>query len=428
MVMLGLFTVGCTGGVRNTSTQGDNVQNAKAVNITVQAEKDWIEYYQNAANRVKDKIPNANIKIVELGAFSNLDNINSTDASNPDVPDIYAVPADRVNFMYKNDSLTPLNAESIANEIGGWKDFKNGLASSFKINGEYYAFPMSIETLIVFANTNNAESKGMDLNSTIEFTNLSYDDMLIVLWDLWYGVSLMNSVDLDLLSKGNDGKLQSDLIKDFSELTEDQRNLFTSLFNYWKSHEDSKTDMWDKSAAWSYVDNKFASDSVLRLEGPWSTKTLNELIGNSEQLEVVPISNITVNGKQLEHWKSGWGLAINPRIEGNEEAMKVAIEMIKELVNPKFATDLFKATGKILENVTEDVYMSSDLSDIDKKVIASVLKSYENSLPRPTFEEWSDVWPTWENALLSWASVKPSTAQEAYEILQAAFKSMMSNF
>ncbi len=427
LVMTGVFTVGCTSST-NTSTQGDNSQSTKEISITVQAEKEWIDYYQRAAERVKNKLPNADIKIIEVGAFSNLDNIDSTDVSNPDVPDVYSIPADRVGSMYKNDFLTPLDAETMAREIGGWEDFKNGLAASFKMDGDYYAFPMNIETLVVFANSINAQSRGIDLNSEIEFTDLSHDDMLVVLWDLWYAVAFMNSVDLNLLSKGNDGSLQSDLTKDFSELTEEQKNLFVALFNYWRSHEDSKTDMWDKSASWSYVDSKFSASSSLRLEGPWSTQTLSELIGDSDQLVVKPISDIVVNGKQLEHWKSGWGLAVNPRIENNKDAMQVAIEMIKELINPKYATDLFKVSGKVLENVTEDAYLKSDLSDIDKETISAVLKSYESSSSRPTFDEWSNVWPTWENAILSWSSVKPSTAQEAYETLQAAFKSMMSNF
>ena len=425
--MIGLFTVSCSSSKQLNSSNVSS-GNAKVIKISVQAEKDWMDHYKKAAERVKEKFPNADIKLVELGAFSNLENIDSTGVSNPDVPDVYTIPSDRFNTMYKNDSLTPFDAKKIADEIGGWNEFDAGLASSFKVNDEYYAFPMNIETLITFANSKNAQNRGIDLQGNIEFTELNYDDMLVALWDLWYGVSFMNSVNFDLLSKDSQGNLKSDFMKNYTDLTPEQQDLFKTFFEYWKKHQENKTDLWDKTATWSYIDDRFVKNSSLRLDGPWSTKSLSELIGSTEILDVVPINKITVNGKELSHWKSGWGLAINPRIEENNEMMEVAIEMIKQIVNPDYAIDLFKSTGKILENVSEESYLSSDLSEIDKKVISAVLKSYENSILRPTFEEWSDVWTAWENGMISWASVKPASPQEAYETLQASFIAMLKSF
>ena len=426
-ITLGLFTVSCGVNGQSNSTSG-SVGGSKEIKISVQAEKDWIEHYKKAAERVKSKYSNANIEIVEIGSFDNLDTMDSTGVSNADVPDVYAVPADRVNTLYKNDSLTPFDAEKLAKEIGGWENFRDGLASSFRINEEYYAFPMNIETLITFANSKNAKDKGIDLTKTIEFSSLNYDDMLISLWDLWYGVSFMNSIDFDLLSKDSNGNLKSDFQKNFSDLTQDQQNLFKVFYEYWKKHNENKTDLWDKSATWSYIDDKFSQNTSLRLDGPWSTKSLSELIGSTDILEVVPINQITVNGKELSHWKSGWGLAINPRIEEDKEKLDVAIEMIKQIVNPEYAVDLFKSTSKILENVSEETYLASNLTDIDKKVISAVLRSYKTSIPQPTFEEWSDVWGAWENGMISWASVKPASPEEAYETLQASFIAMLNSF
>ena len=102
--------------------------------------------------------------------------------------------------------------------------------------------------------------------------------------------------------------------------------------------------------------------------------------------------------------------------------------MIKEIVNPKFATDLYKSTGKILENVKNDDYQKSDLPDSDKKIIEATIKSYEKAPARPLFKEWGNVWDTYKNAILSWNSVKPANEEEAYKQLQASFKSMMANF
>jgi len=54
----------------------------------------------------------------------------------------------------------------------------------------------------------------------------------------------------------------------------------------------------------------------------------------------------------------------------------LAEAMICEIVNPEYAVDLFKAAGKILENVPYDVYAASDLDDVEKSLIKAVLESY----------------------------------------------------
>ena len=120
--------------------------------------------------------------------------------------------------------------------------------------------------------------------------------------------------------------------------------------------------------------------------------------------------------------------AINSRIEKDAEKYALAEAMIKEIVNPKYAVDFFKATGKILENVPAEIYAASNLSDTEKAVIRAVIESYKISPARPLFKEWGKVWDTWRNAILSWNSVNPKNAEEAYKELKASFDAMMANF
>ena len=101
--------------------------------------------------------------------------------------------------------------------------------------------------------------------------------------------------------------------------------------------------------------------------------------------------------------------------------------MIKEIVNPEYAVDLFNATGKILENATIETYEDSDLSDIQKEIIAATYESYNEAPARPLFSEWGQVWDTWKNALLSWNSVQPETVEDAYNEIKASFDAMMTN-
>ena len=86
-------------------------------------------------------------------------------------------------------------------------------------------------------------------------------------------------------------------------------------------------------------------------------------------------------------------------------------------MNPAYAVDLFKATGKILENVTADDYEASDLDD-RQKVIAAVIDLLHGPPGRPLFQQFGPVGYL-ENAILSWNSVVPADVA-AYGELKAS--------
>ena len=184
---------------------------------------------------------------------------------------------------------------------------------------------------------------------------------------------MMHGMELHLLSKD----LKSDATKEWSELTEQQKKLFEGLYNYWKAHKENNTSLWDKEAAGGYIDEQFKtgeSDAV-KIDGPWATSSVSELVGSDDNLQIIPLSQITFNGQPLKHWKGGWGLGINARCEDNEEQMEIAEAFIKELINPENAKELFYATGKILENATIDNYQGID--KLQLKVIEVTYDSYK---------------------------------------------------
>lgn len=399
--------------------------------ITVQAEASWVPYYEAAVARVLVDNPLSDIEIIEMGPFDLFDLLDSTSITNEDIADVFAIPLDRVYGMAQNEVLATMDAPAMAAKVGGWTDFDAGLGGAFKIDGNYLAFPLNIETLVVYANKANAAAHNIDLTKPVEFTDLGYEDMLSVVHDAWFGVAFTNSIDLNLLSMSPDGKFTTDLTKDFSQLTPAQQDFFKTLYQYWKSHYDNATDLWDKGAAWGYVDSSFTTGgpTSLRIDGPWAAPAMAEKTNDGADLEVLPLDTITVNGNPLTHWKGGWGLAINARIEEDPAKMALAEDLIMELVNPKYAADLFENTGKILENVSVDQYNNiPDLSDMNKKIIDATIVSYNESIARPLFTEWGQVWGTWQNALLSWSATHPKNVEEAYAQVQAAFKAMMAGF
>lgn len=398
--------------------------------ISVQVESDWLEYYNDVVKRVNELHPDATIELIETGAFDHLDVLDSTDVTNVDVADVFAIPADRIYGLAQNEALAAIDAKAMANNVGGFNDYDGGLGGNFKIDGDYLAFPMNIETLINFANIENAKANSIDLSKSIEFTELGHEDMLVPVFNAWFGVALTNTAEIELLGMDDTGKLFSDLTADFADLDKDKQDVFTALFNYWKAHNDAGTSLFDKDAAWGYMDSAFTTggNNSIRLEGPWSTGSLSNLANEGKDLEIMPIGNVILNGKPLTHWQGGWGLAINARNEGNEDKMLLAQAFIEEVVNTEYAIDFFAATGKILENVEPSIYENSSLAETDKIVIASVIESYKDAPARPLFTEWGSVWDTWETALLSWSSVKPANVEAAYKEVQASFTAMMKNF
>lgn len=398
--------------------------------ITVQAETGWLEYYQAAVDRVKAKHPNATIELIEVGSFDHLDTIDKTDITNTDVADVFALPADRIFGLSQNQVLASMDAMTMAANVGGFADYEAGLGGNFKIDGEYLAFPMNIETLINFVNTANAEAGGIDINGPIEFTTLDPQGMLVAAFDAWFGVAFANAGNIEMLGMNDDGTLFSDLTADWADLPAEKQAVFTALFNYWNAHNNAGTSLWDSSAAWGYMDTAFTTGgpTAIRLDGPWSAGSLSNLAGAGADLTILPINQVTLNGAPLAHWKGGWGLGINARLEGEEDQMLLAQAMIEEIMNTDFAVDFYKGLNKIMENVDPSVYADSDLADIDKLVVSAVIESYQDAPARPLFTEWGSVWDTWKNGLLSWSAVKPATVEAAYAEVQASFKAMMLNF
>lgn len=398
--------------------------------ISVQVETGWKAYYEAAAERVKAANPKATINFIETGSFDHLNVLDQTDVTNEDVADVFALPADRIYGLAQKEALASLDAMAMAERVGGFADYNAGLGGNFKVGEDYLAFPMNIETLINFVNKANAAAKGIDVTKPVEFTALNPEDMLVPVFNAWFGVAMTNSAGIEFLGKDDSGNLFSDLTADWKDLPAEKQAAFTALFNYYQAHAKAKTSLWDSAAAWGYMDTAFTSggNTSIRLEGPWSTGSLSNLANAGADLQVMPIGNVTLNGKPLAHWQGGWGLGVNARVEADADKMALSVAFIEEVINPEFAIDFFKATGKILENVDASVYAGSDLPETDKAVIAAVIESYKNAPARPLFTEWGQVWGTWETAMLSWASVKPTSPEAAYAEVQAAFKAMMLNF
>ena len=438
------FILTACGGGNKTDTPSDSKEAGENTEVTetaevnediagtlsVQVEEAWLPHYEKAAERVKEKYPNAEIEFKTIGAFDHLDIIDSTDATNEDVADLFAIPADRLYGLVGNDILAAVDSQKLQEEIGGWDNFDEGIGGNFNIDGEYFAFPYNIESLITYVNTANAEEKVINPDDPIEINDVSDEStVLFPLFDAWYGVAATNSSNIELLGKGEDGALFTDMTKDFSELEEEKQATFKGLYEYWKKHNEAGTPLFDPDAGWAYIDETFTTGNggVARIGGAWDAATISEQAGEGN-LKISPIGHITLAGKPLAHWQGGWGLSMNACIEGDEAKTAIAEEMIKEIVNPEYAVDLFKATGKILENVEAKTYEESDLPDSDKEIISATIESYNNSPARPLFREWGDVWDTYKNAVLSWNSTKPASEEEAYNQLKSSFESMMANF
>lgn len=432
-VVLVLSLVACSNGKdkdgKDTETNGETASIAEGTEITVQADEGWEDYYKAAAERVEKSHPGTKVNISVIGAFDHMDVIQNTDTTNKDVADLYALPADRFEDYKTNDYLAALPAKEIAEKLGGYSDFDNSLGGAFKDGDDYLAFPYNIETLVTFINKANAETAGIDVEKPLEVANAKHaSEILLPLFDAWYGVAPNLAGGLEFLAKTDSG-FESTYTGAYADLNETQKAVFDEIYNYWKKHSEAKTVLFDADAAWGYIDEEFKTggNGVALLSGPWDAGKFQELAGE-ENMEVKPINHITVAGQALKHWQGGWALVANSRTEEDTNKLALVVAMIEEILNPDHAVDLYKATGKILENIDAKVYTDSDLSQLDKDIIANVFESYKVSEPRPLFKEYGQVWDTWKNGVLSWNTANPADAEAAYKELNASFTTMMQQF
>lgn len=414
---------GTTTPATTPATTTASVTDPKAT-ITVQAEAGWKPYYEQAVANMKTKFPDSTVTLVEVGAMDNLTIIDTTDAMNEAVPDVFAVPADRLPSMINKQAFTPIPAADMAAAIGGYDNFET-YGSILKDGDDYLAFPMNIETLITFVNPKNAQDLGIDLTKPFEVKDQKGNELAVEAYNAWFGVAFANAVGLDLL--GKDGTtFTSDMIKDWADLGAEKQGAITELYNYWKRVYDNSPELWDTQTAGGKINEMFKDGGkvAMRIDGPWATPNL---VKDVPGLDVLPLSHITVNGAPLKHWQGLWGLGINSRNEGDAAKMTLAQEFIQELLNPANAEAFFKATGKIMPNVPAATYEATGLADIEKKTISATIESFKTAENRPLFAEWGQVWNTWQDAMISWNSSKPANAEAAYKALQDSFKAMMGN-
>ena len=426
---LALSLTACGGGEKKPEESAPAAEGLKG-SISVQAETEWIPYYDAAIKRVKEKNPDAEIKIIEKGSFDHINAYEQTDPKNEDLADVFAIPADRVAGFAENENIAAVDSKALFEKVGGWKDFdafNQGMGGVFKIKDEYFAFPMNIECLLAYKQKANAKAQNVDLTQPIDIGKDTYDKVLVPAFDAWYGVALLNSADINLLKKNDDGSFTSDLTADWKDLPAEKQAVITALFDYWKANADNNTSLFDDKSGYGYTDTAFETGKtgVERLGGPWDYGTIAKAAGE-ENLEMGSLKDITIAGKPLKHWQGGWGFAINVRDESDEAKMALAHALIAELANPEYFEDFFKITGKIMDQVDPSKYEASSLSDNEKATILGVIASYKESVARPTFVEYGKVWDTWKNAVLSWNSVKPDSAEKAYHELQSSFQAMMA--
>lgn len=409
-----------------SKTSEDKIQTeGLKASISVQAEEAWVPYYEAAIARVMEKNPEANIELKVVGSFDHIEALEKTDASNEDIADVFSVPLDRIEGLYTKDIIASFDAKALANSVGGFDNYDEGLGGQLKFDGNYVGFPQNIETLFLGVNTKNAQVENVNLED-IDFAKLPANVAMMPVFDLWWGVAINNAFGVNLLSKDGD-KFSSDLVKDWSELTPEVQLMFEGLYNYWKSANENKIPLFDKTAAYGFMDSNFKTGSKgsVRISGPWEVGSWTNLVGDN--LEVLSLNKAKFEGKELKHWKGGWALVINSRYEEDQEKLALSEVLIAELMNPKYAKEFYEATNKIMPNVSKEEYSNLGLNELDKKVIISVIESYETSESRPLFKEWGQVWGTWESAILSWEAKKPANAEEAYKEIQASFKSLLTN-
>lgn len=402
--------------------QGVSQFSSQNYDITIQMEEAWRPYYEVIVGEVTSKYPDKTVNFVDTPSLTNLDLIYATSIDNKDIPDIFAVPYNKINGLIEDKCLSPIDVEAIAQISGSNKVFDDNLKSA----GTYYGVPYFMETAAVFINVKNAADKNVSIIDAVEFNDFNVNSILSTMHDLNNGINFLNSVYLTPLKKDENGVYSSDLTKNFAELSTEQVKLLNVMFNYWNTNKEANPDIWDSEASFNYMNEHFSTGgkSFLRLDTTNNLTDIIKVTNNGEDLMVLPTNAFTVYGNSLKSIKNGYSLVVNRNTQSDQENMQIVNEIIAELTNPNNALNFFNDSKKILSSAEYYIFEQSMLEDHLKSIINASITSYDSSISYP-LEEFELAIDTWKNALILWQTANPVDTEAAYEIIQGGFNSLI---
>ncbi|WHQ37349.1 hypothetical protein [Spiroplasma sp. SV19] len=403
----------------------------KTYTIQVQAEKEWRPFYEKAAKVINTKLAadksKFKIEIKEIGTFDELGLFDKLPFTDSNLTDVFALPFDRFTSYVSENKLADMSTVSIGEfdeRLGGDVDKDVATAS----DGKKYGVTLNIESLITVYNKTKL---GQDLVKNLEdMTAKNVAEKRPVynatLGDLWYGSLLYNTLAtkglVNVVEENNQIKSVETVFDynndDFKKVATSSydfaQTLPESMFNVatrWVGGKglydavlDGKTD-WFIAGPWDYS-KKDASGRILKTAGFSDEDTVFGM--KRKDIAFESIDNYRVNNKQWKHFKGGFTLSMNNRLDRQQAKIQsagktkkeVATLFIQEILGETYAYDWYKYAGKITPYKNGLAALLAEAKKEDQLIesfVESIINGYANSTSRPIHSIFNGFWGVYED-------------------------------
>ncbi|WP_425379448.1 hypothetical protein [Spiroplasma endosymbiont of Stenodema calcarata] len=323
----------------------------------------------------------------------------------------------------KLSDVSDLTISEFDSRLGGNVD--NDIAIH---NGKKYGVTLNIETLVaVYNKTALANNPARSLEEMVLANKNQQNPVYNATFgDLWYASVLYNTLltsDIPtLVEVASDGGVKtvfdnnnSDFI-DVAKVSYDfGQTLPPSMFDTktrWVGGKglydyvlENKTN-WFLDGPWDYSKKYTSQYGVLKTDGVTDEDTVFGI--KRKDIAFDSIDKYQVNNKSWKHFKAGFLMSLNARLDRQQSKLNsagktkkmVASEFIKELLSVDYAYDWYKYAGKItpykvgLDKIVTEAKKDSD--SLVPELIDAIINGYANNSVRPKHHIFNGFWATYE--------------------------------
>lgn len=349
---------------------------------------------------------NVKVEVWDKDMFEVLDGL-SLDGPAGTGPDVMIAPYDRVGSLGATGMLLPVTLNDEA-------EYDDTDKQQVTFDGEIYAAPATIETLVMFYNTDLLEKAPETFE---ELEGLLKDDKYAFEGEDGKNVGfLANWVDFyhtyGLLA-GYGGYVFGEDGTNPEELGLNNEGAVEAIEYATKFYQESwPQGMQDKTSAPDFLNQSFMDGKTAAvITGPWMANDFNNSGVNYAAAKIPTLPN----GEDYKPFGGGKGWTISAFTEKQELAQK--------FIDWVTSTEQQDIMYERLEEVPANQVSRKKAAESGSELTAAVIDVYKNAVPMPNIPQMAEVWTGAENMMFDAVSGSKSakeTADAAVELIKEA--------
>ena len=325
------------------------------------------------------------VTVEELPFTSHVDRVR-LDGPSGIGPDIFLIPSDKLGAAVVHGLISPIKFM-----LEDSDKYINSAVSAFVQNGEIYAVPKVVETLVLIYNKSLMKTPLDTLDEYYDYSKKQVASNsgkygLLAKWDaLYYAFTVLSPYGAYVFGKDSDGNL------DASDVGLDNEGAIEGIElikRFYDSGCFPQQILLDEGL--EVMDNLFLSGKVAAVvNGPWALDVYSR---SKIDVGVAPLP-ILPNGKPMSSFLGVKGYAISTWARHHDLAEK----FLRFINQPQFAKQRFKITKEIppVKAVMVDPVIT------ENEVANAIAVQASRAVPMPSIPEMAEVWDPYDSAIKS---------------------------